>query len=268
MKHLLIRTLTGAIYVGIILASILIHPFVFALLTTLIAFLAMRELRQILFQNTVPEYWLYLVGIFFFIAVLLIYLHSDRLITLTPLLLILIMSQIGTLYMNSGHWKDSIVNTSFTLLYIILPLYLMNLIHHISITKEIPYTLAVFIFIWTNDTFAYLTGLAFGRHKLFERISPKKTWEGFVGGMVLTLAASYLMYSFYPSVGLLQWLFFGLLTSIAAVYGDFIESMLKRSGNIKDSGTLLPGHGGMLDRIDSLLLASPVIYGYIILILK
>jgi phosphatidate cytidylyltransferase len=126
----------------------------------------------------------------------------------------------------------------------------------------------VFVIIWTNDTFAYLSGLAFGKHRMFERISPKKSWEGFAGGLFMAIIASMVFYYFFPAPGLVNWILFGILTVIVSNLGDFFESFLKRKAGTKDSGTLLPGHGGMLDRIDSMLFVSPVIFIYLLLILK
>ncbi len=268
MKNLLTRTLTGIIYVAIIIASILTHPLALAILTTLILFLAMKELWPMLSHSKPFFYWYFIISLFFLVAVNLIYFSSFLLVSILPLLMVFIIVQISAAYIKLAFVKEYLVNSSFALLYIALPLYLLNLIHYTSIHSEIPFTLAVFILIWTNDTFAYLTGLAFGRHKLIERISPKKTWEGFIGGFILTLIASYLLYHFYPSFGLITWLLFGFLVSTASVIGDFVESLLKRSANIKDSGNILPGHGGILDRIDSLLLVCPVLYIYISIVLK
>jgi phosphatidate cytidylyltransferase len=127
--------------------------------------------------------------------------------------------------------------------------------------------LSMFLIIWTNDTFAYLSGLTFGKHKLFERISPKKTWEGFIGGLLASLLIGYFLHQFILEVSLLKWLFLCLLIAISSVLGDFIESLFKRTAGIKDSGTIMPGHGGILDRIDSLLFVVPVMYIYIQIII-
>ena len=124
--------------------------------------------------------------------------------------------------------------------------------------------LAVLILIWLNDTGAYLFGTLMGRHKLFERISPKKTWEGFIGGMAVSVAAAIIFslylnnwFEFIPSGNMWMWIVLALSTVAFSTWGDLIESLIKRNMNIKDSGNLIPGHGGILDRIDSLLLAMP-----------
>ena len=118
----------------------------------------------------------------------------------------------------------------------------------------------IFILIWAFDTGAYLAGIALGKHKLFPRLSPKKSWEGVIGGAILTVLASLILSHFYKPVDTFGMVCIALLTAIGATFGDLAESMLKRSMDIKDSGKLLPGHGGLLDRIDSLLFVGPIIY--------
>ena len=121
----------------------------------------------------------------------------------------------------------------------------------------------MFIIIWTNDTFAYLSGLVFGKHKLFVRISPKKTWEGFIGGVLFALVAGYFLHLLIDNISLVEWLILTLLIAVSSVFGDFIESLLKRSASLKDSGKIMPGHGGILDRIDSTLFVAPVVFVYL-----
>jgi phosphatidate cytidylyltransferase len=125
----------------------------------------------------------------------------------------------------------------------------------------------IYILIWVNDTFAYLSGKAFGKHKLLERISPKKTWEGFLGGMMVTMLVGSLVIYFQTDslIFAAAMLLIGAVISIAATIGDLIESMAKRSAGIKDSGNVIPGHGGVLDRLDSLLYVGPIVYAILML---
>ena len=123
-----------------------------------------------------------------------------------------------------------------------------------------------FILLWANDTFAYLTGIIFGKHRLFERISPKKSWEGFFGGLVGTVVLSFLVAKLFPVLPFYHWMAVAALIVVFGVYGDLIESLLKRNLKIKDSGHFLPGHGGILDRFDSVLLAAPMVYFYLKLV--
>ena len=152
------------------------------------------------------------------------------------------------------------------LVYVVMPFALLNMIS-ISGNDFYPIiTLGILFIIWTNDVFAYFTGRAFGRHKLFERISPKKTWEGFAGGFVAAIACAYIFSTYAFTLNTTQWLITGALVSITGTYGDLAESMFKRSLHIKDSSGILPGHGGFLDRFDALLIAVPFVYAWLSLI--
>ena len=119
--------------------------------------------------------------------------------------------------------------------------------------------------LWANDTGAYLIGTAIGKHRLFERISPKKSWEGSIGGFIISMIAAFLFSIFYTKLNIYEWFIFAALISVSGTYGDLTESILKRKIGVKDSGNILPGHGGLLDRFDSSLFAAPVIYSYLIL---
>jgi len=134
-----------------------------------------------------------------------------------------------------------------------------------NFSYEIP--LWVLFLIWANDTGAYLFGITMGKHRLFERISPKKSWEGFAGGVIVSLTFAYLMSNLFDQISVEHWLVVALLVVVFGTFGDLVESMLKRSKGVKDSGTILPGHGGVLDRFDALFLAIPMIYAYLRLFL-
>ena len=125
------------------------------------------------------------------------------------------------------------------------------------------FPLAFMLMLWANDTGAYKFGVRFGKHKLFERHSPKKTWEGFFGGLATGLIAAYLISAQFGDLTIMQWLSVSLIIGTAGTFGDLFESMLKRSMSIKDSGSLLPGHGGLLDRFDGLLFAAPLVFIYL-----
>jgi phosphatidate cytidylyltransferase len=125
--------------------------------------------------------------------------------------------------------------------------------------------LGLLILIWLNDTGAYVFGMLFGKHRLFERISPKKSWEGAVGGTIVTIILGYCMNIFAPSLSRIDWVILSLLVSVFGVFGDLFESLLKRSAGVKDSGNIMPGHGGILDRMDSLLFIIPASVAYLML---
>jgi phosphatidate cytidylyltransferase len=138
-----------------------------------------------------------------------------------------------------------------------------SIMPHESIVFSPGIVVGFFLLIWANDTGAYLSGISFGRHKLFERISPKKTWEGFIGGLILAVLVSWLVSGWLGVVGKFNWVVIAALISIAGTYGDLVESMLKRSLGVKDSGKIMPGHGGFLDRFDSAIISFPLVYLFI-----
>lgn len=156
----------------------------------------------------------------------------------------------------------------FTVVYLALPFgFALGLPKFSTLEPEKTFTLEVFmlfVLIWSSDTFAYLTGKFFGKHKMAPKISPKKTWEGFAGGVVLTLVLAFFVEKYFPELRG-NWMIVGLLVSIFAPLGDLVESQLKRSFAVKDSGNIIPGHGGVLDRLDSFIICAPVVYLYFIL---
>lgn len=154
----------------------------------------------------------------------------------------------------------------FTVIYVALPFSFALGLPKYS-TYENTFSLEVlflFILIWSSDTFAYLTGKFFGKHKMAPKISPKKTWEGYLGGVILTLILSYFIEQNYQDLRG-NWMVVGFLVAAFAPLGDLVESQLKRNFGVKDSGNIIPGHGGILDRLDSFLICAPVVYLYFIL---
>lgn len=128
------------------------------------------------------------------------------------------------------------------------------------------YVLGIILLIWMNDVCAYLVGSLIGKHKLYERISPGKTWEGSIGSAILTMGSSFIIANWYPELSLKHWMIMTLIICVFGTIGDLVESMLKRQAGVKDSGRIMPGHGGILDRFDSLLFVAPFIYAYLILV--
>lgn len=126
--------------------------------------------------------------------------------------------------------------------------------------------LGFLLILWSNDTGAYLAGRSFGKHKLFERISPNKTWEGFIGGVVLAVAIAFNLEQYFGSLSQWEWASMALIVGVFGTLGDLVESMLKRSLGVKDSGNILPGHGGLLDRFDGLLMAAPLVFLFLLML--
>lgn len=157
------------------------------------------------------------------------------------------------------------LNISYTLagpFYAALPFALLSFLAFRGAGYSYHLVLGFFVLLWTSDTGAYLCGRSFGKHKLFERISPKKTWEGSLGGTILAVLVSIYFAHIYTEISLSDWIISALIVVIFGTLGDLVESMLKRSINVKDSGTILPGHGGLLDRFDGLLLSVPMLVFY------
>jgi phosphatidate cytidylyltransferase len=172
------------------------------------------------------------------------------------------------LYLNRDQPFAHVGLTFLGLIYIVLPFGLLSYLLFLPDEQYNPQlVLGIFVFLWTSDSAAYVVGRSMGRTKLFERISPNKTIEGSVGGILASLILGFwVMPIWCPSLTAAQWLVVAALVSVAGVYGDLLESLLKRSFDRKDSGSLLPGHGGVLDRFDSLILSAPLVYAYLRLV--
>jgi phosphatidate cytidylyltransferase len=153
-------------------------------------------------------------------------------------------------------------------LYVLIPFFIIQLFgitdHDYPHSPFDPsHILFMFVLTWTFDTFAYLFGVRFGKTKIMPSVSPKKSWEGFVGGFIFTIISAYLTASYLPSIELNHAIVISLFLPFTATLGDFIESHYKRQAGVKDSGNLIPGHGGMLDRMDAFMITIPVLYIYL-----
>jgi phosphatidate cytidylyltransferase len=193
-------------------------------------------------------------------------LHQKFFLTIFPLLAIVFIIK---LYKKSE--TKPFTNVAFTLLglvYIAVPLSLINFIAFTNGKYRYEMILGTLLILWATDTGAYFAGTYLGKHKLFPRVSPKKTWEGFAGGAVLALIFAFGLSRYFDILSLADWLVVGVIIIIGGTFGDLVESLLKRSIEIKDSGNVLPGHGGFLDRFDGLLIASPFLVTYIELFTK
>ena len=182
-------------------------------------------------------------------------------LSLIPIAVVTLFKYSRELYFENG-------KLIFTVVYVTLPFaFSLGLPKFSTLDESKTFTLEIFmlfVLIWSSDTFAYLTGKFFGKHKMAPRISPKKTWEGFAGGVVLTLILGFFVEQYFPELRG-NWMIVGFLVSVFAPLGDLVESQLKRSFAVKDSGNIIPGHGGVLDRLDSFLICVPVVYLYFIL---
>ncbi|MBN2611529.1 MAG: phosphatidate cytidylyltransferase [Bacteroidales bacterium] len=269
MNNFLTRTLTGTLYLVIFIGAILSGPYGFGLLFFAIVIISLWEFYQMA-ENLGfhPGKFMGLItGAAFFVLAFVIFAFGKSFILLDLIVPLLVIAIIAELYLKRPNPLVNISITMLGLLYVALPLTLFN---HLAFYDNGNYTfeiiLGFFILLWVNDTAAYVFGMLFGKHRLFERISPKKSWEGFAGGTLATLTFAFFLNLCFDILTRTDWLVIGALIAVAGVYGDLVESMFKRSANIKDSGKILPGHGGMLDRIDSVLLSSPLVFTYLLIL--
>ena len=277
MKNFIVRTITGIIFVAAMVASFL-RPEAMVLLFSIVTGLTVWEFTGLVNGNVnvnVNRFISTAAGVYFFYAMTYfcsdLYGGSAKSVVFIPYLVTIIYLLVAELYLKQ---EDPIADWAYTMLsqmYIALPFSLLNVLAFtatpqgtVNFNTLLP--LSVFVFLWINDTGAYCTGSLIGRHKLFPRISPAKSWEGSIGGAVFVLAAAWAISYWLDGVMLttLEWLGLGMVVVVFGTWGDLVESLFKRTLGIKDSGNILPGHGGMLDRFDSALLAIPaaVVYLY------
>lgn len=274
------RAITGIIFVGVLIGCILGGPISFSLLFALITALTIHEFGVIISKQPDVEInkpICMLAGVFLFFGFAYLGVMPGQTEILIPYLCLIIYLLVSELYLKKKNPLNNWAYAMMSQIYIALSFAMLNVLAYHSIGNEgelsnyqVQYNpilpLSIFIFTWINDTGAYCTGMLFGKHRLFERISPKKSWEGSIGGGVFSIIAAIVMAHYFPFMPISIWIGLALTVVIFGTLGDLTESLLKRTIGIKDSGNILPGHGGMLDRFDSTLMAVPaaVVYLYII----
>ncbi len=274
------RAITGIIFVGVLIGCILGGPISFSLLFALITALTIHEFGVIISKQPDVEInkpICMLAGVFLFFGFAYLGVMPGQTEILIPYLFLIIYLLVSELYLKKKNPLNNWAYAMMSQIYIALSFAMLNVLAYHSIGNEgelsnyqVQYNpilpLSIFIFTWINDTGAYCTGMLFGKHRLFERISPKKSWEGSIGGGVFSIIAAIVMAHYFPFMPISIWIGLALTVVIFGTLGDLTESLLKRTIGIKDSGNILPGHGGMLDRFDSTLMAIPaaVVYLYII----
>lgn len=271
------RAITGVIFVGVLVGCILWDPISFTLLFALISALTIHEFGTIVSKQPDVEInkpICMLAGIFLFFGFAYLGIMPRQTEVLIPYLFLILYLLVSELYLKKKNPLNNWAYAMMSQVYIALSFAMLNVLAYHSTGGSSPYNvqynpilpLSIFIFTWINDTGAYCTGMLFGKHRLFERISPKKSWEGSIGGGIFSVIAAVVMAHFFPFMSLGVWIGLALTVVVFGTLGDLTESLLKRTLGIKDSGNILPGHGGMLDRFDSTLMAVPaaVVYLYII----
>jgi len=285
MKNFIVRAITGILFVAVMVTGICFRGDAMILLFALITGLTLWEytglVNQHVKETNVNRFISTAAGVYLFLAFAGYCTDLVPSAAFIPYLLTVVYLLISELYLLQ---KNPVQDWAYTMLgqmYIALPFSTINVLAFQAdpTSGQVAYNwllpMSVFIFLWTNDTGAYCVGSLFGKHRLFPRISPKKSWEGSIGGAVLVLIVAALISHFTANDGselstvncqlsIVQWLGLALVVVVFGTWGDLVESLFKRTLGIKDSGNILPGHGGMLDRFDSSLLAIPaaVIYIY------
>ncbi len=273
-KNLFTRIITGIIYIVVILIGIWGGKYSFISVFGILLVIGLFEFYRMTEKNTshaISKTFNIASGLLIFLSAYL-YLESicviALLITTITYLLILFASAI---FINRKDILHAIIYSVFGQMYITMPLSILMLISYqyqtLSNEYYFAFVLAIFVFIWINDTAAFVVGSLLGKHKFIERISPKKTVEGFIGGIVFSVLAAIILSKFFTDYSLAFWIGFSIVTALFGTLGDLFESLIKRTYEVKDSGTLIPGHGGILDRIDSLLIAIPAVYVYLAVML-
>ena len=269
MKNFTQRTITGITYVIIIAASILLHPFAFASVFVIITAIGLAEFYT-LASTEQTRLWKYtgiIAGELLFITNFLYasgYIHLSYLIGLALLLFLIFF--VGLIRLR-GHMISETGITFLGILYIPVPL---SMLAYLCYPEKVAsaYTgdllLGYLIILWLFDTGAYITGSLLGKHKIMEKVSPGKTWEGLIGGLIIAAGTALVIAKIFEIIPWTDWLIISLIVAIAGTLGDLVESGIKRSASVKDSGKLLPGHGGILDRIDSVLLSVPFVTLYLL----
>jgi phosphatidate cytidylyltransferase len=262
-----IRAITGFFFIIVMLASVLLDHYVFGAFYLLLSSFALWEFYGLVKKAGIkPDVLTGLLnGAFIYVVFALITSPSEndyhKLLFLLPVTLSSIFIQ--ELFKKHQAPFTNIAYTYLGLIFTIIPFTFFHGLAYVNGTFNFHFPLAFLLMLWANDTGAYLVGSKFGKTKLFERHSPKKTWEGLIGGILITALAGYIISLYYTELPLQHWIWVGIIISCFGTTGDLIESMFKRSIDVKDSGGILPGHGGLLDRFDGLLIAAPIVYAYL-----
>ena len=266
MSNLAQRIITGIIGGGIIVGAILWNEYSFSALFLFITVMSMREFYTLFSKNEIQPQGLLGITIgalvFVFFSAFMNFIPRNVFIIIIPLVFCVFIRE---LYRN---FQNPFINIAITILgviYLAVPMALMNLIS-LGIDQESYHpriVLGYLFLIWASDTGAYFAGKKFGKRKLFERISPGKTWEGSIGGTLLALVIAFILSKYFIELRLIDWVAITLIVVVTGTLGDLVESMFKRGIHIKDSGSVLPGHGGFLDRFDAFFISAPFVFTYL-----
>ena len=276
MKSIITRTITGLVFILlIILAFVPFMPVAYSHIIFLVfTLLATQEYFHLVAKSSEnsPQQFISCMMVVTLLTAFQLVLYSKRLfiILIIVTLLLILSSFVAELYRKKAKPLQNIALTLLPFFWIALPFAITSIWMNYFSQKGV--VLALFIIIWLYDTLAYCIGSIIGKHRLFERISPKKSWEGFIGSLLLTIAISTLFFyipyfKVHSFTSPIYWAVFAMVIITAATFGDLVESHFKRTADMKDSGNILPGHGGILDRFDSFFFAAPIAFAYWIITL-
>ena len=256
------RLISGLVYVSLFIFATLFDPKSYIAITSVFAAICLWEFSKIVkFKNIIP-YILLAISIYYFPF----HVSEKTLVFLLIATLLCSVRLIYNLYNKTKKYPSATIDKfDLTVRYIILPFGFLIALPFVFGAYQPAIIICVLIFIWVNDSFAYLVGKNMGKRKLFESVSPKKTIEGFIGGWIFSLIAACIISKVHThsTINLADWLIIASILSVFGTLGDLVESKFKRQANIKDSGSIMPGHGGMLDRLDSLFFAAPFVFLFI-----
>lgn len=266
------RAITGFFFVIVMLGSFFAGPIVFSIFYGMLAVVCLQEFYGLLKKSGQrPNIATGLINGAYTYAAFAALFHWDvypQAATVHKLVFLLVPAMLAIfvqeLYRETDKPFQNIAYTFVGIVFTILPFtffHALGFVTNTGFSAHIP--MGFLLMLWANDTGAYLVGRQFGRTKLFERHSPKKTWEGFIGGIFISAGVGFILSMYFKELTWKQWVTTAIVISIVGTLGDLVESMFKRSINIKDSGGILPGHGGLLDRFDGLLLSAPLVFTYL-----
>lgn len=263
---MLTRGLSGLVYIGLLIGcmqnkhALIILFFVFGLIT-------LAEFKKLIQLKSIIPYIIFVIMYFVFVYWKLILNTRFGLDEATQILMVLTI--FVQLFLIKDLFSEKTIPLFSTKRFILTTFYItsafvfLNLIANYQKNYNANILLGAFILIWVNDSFAYIVGKNLGKQKLFSKISPKKTVEGFLGGLFFACVASYFIANFTQTLNFTNWLILSVIVSVFGTLGDLIESKFKRQAGVKDSGSIMPGHGGLFDRLDSIIFAAPFIYSFL-----
>lgn len=263
MKEIFTRSISGLLYVLLLIFS-LFNEHSVVLLFFVFGIISLKEFKKLIQLKSIIPYFIFII-LYIVCAYWHLTLNTDS--GLNEIIQILIVLTIFVdLFLIKDLFSEKVIPLFSTKRFILTTFYLSSgfvflilIANHYNVYNP-NILLGSFILVWVNDSFAYLVGKNFGKQKLFEKISPKKTVEGFMGGLFFSCIASYFIATFTETLNFTSWLILSIIISVFGTLGDLIESKFKRQANVKDSGTIMPGHGGILDRLDSIIFAAPFIF--------